>query len=231
MLPVRAAAGVVAVLLALASDASALTGQWGPPACPPNDPAQGFFAICFDDLASGTATSAAAFPHVEIDDALVLSETHAAFLLGFDTSSWATTGDQGILNSLLPAVDFWFDVPIDRFRVDVVALPGPTGEPVPVVLQAFLGGNLVRTVISDVGLVLPDGTHHDRLQFGVRADHVRLFAALGPCAGADCEVGRTTGFFADSVKFLVPEPGAGVLLSTIALGLAALRGRRPAVRS
>jgi hypothetical protein len=230
MLPVRAAAGVAAVLLALAPDATALT-QGTPPACPPSRPALGFYAICFDDLVSGTATSAATFPHVEIDDALVLSEAHAAFLLGFDTSSWATTGDQGILNSLLPAVDLWFDVPIDRFRVDVVALPGPTGEPVPVVLQAFRGGSLVATALSNVGFVLPDGTHHDQLEFAVRADHVRLFAALGPCAGADCEVGRTTSFFADRVKFVVPEPGAGVLLSSLALGLAALCGRRPAARS
>jgi len=230
MLPVRAAAGAALALCVLASDASAL-GQGGPPPCPQSDPALGFFAICFDDLVSGTASSAATFPHVEISDALVLSETHAGFLLGFDTSSWATTGDQGILNSLLPAVDLWFDVPIDRFRVDVVALPGPTGAPVPVVLQAFLGGNLVHTVLTDVGLVRSDGTHRGQLLIDVRADHVRLFAALGPCAGADCEVGPTTSFFADSVKFLVPEPGTAALLSLTASGLAALRSRRPAARS
>jgi len=220
--------GVLGVALALC-----LLGPGSQAApCPPDDPSVGRFGLCFDDLASGSATSAATFPHVDVLDALVLSEGDAAFLLGFDTSSWAADGDQGILNALLPAVDLLFDVPIREFHVDVVGLPGLTGSAVPVVLQAFHGATLVQTVLSDVGLVLPEGTHQDDLVFaGLLADHVRIFAAAAPCLADDCEVGRTSGFFADRVEFWIPEPGGALLLSSSAVALAFLAGRRAAPRS
>jgi hypothetical protein len=165
-------------------------------------------------------------------DGLVLSESDAAFLLGVDTAGWATSGDQGVLNALLPVVEFLFDTTITLFRLSVVALPGPFGEPVPVVVQGFSGDTLVATALSDVGRAGPDGSHDDWLgiQDGFLGfDRVRVFAALGPCSGEDCEVGTTTSFFADTVKYIrgeprgVPEPGVAVLAMAALAGLCAWR--------
>ena len=50
----------------------------------------------FDALVSGTAASAASFPGVTVDDALVLSEADIEFLLGFGAAgTFATSGDAG----------------------------------------------------------------------------------------------------------------------------------------
>ena len=224
----RAFAGIAALCLLLSAPPAAAIPMDPADAPPcPEAPFPGVMLLCFDEEPSGSATSAQDYPMASVVDALVLSEADAAFLLGFDTSSWATTGDQGILNVLVAVVEFWFDAPIDFFRVDVVGLPGPEGGPVPVVAHG-LGDGFSVFDVSDISGVLPDGTHHDHLalKHHLGFQHVRLFTALGACAGPDCEVGTTTSFFADRVKFvkLVPEPGAALLL----LAAAALGARRAA---
>jgi hypothetical protein len=188
--------------------------------------------LCFDEEPSGSAASAATFENVTVLDALILSEAHASFLLGMDTEGFATSGLQGLLNALVPSVEFFFDVPITHFEASVVALPSPTGVPVPVVIQGFRAGELRAFVLSDVGGVRPDGTHANHIGFHddfVGFDYVRIFAALGPCDGEDCLVGPTTSFFADTVKFVVPEPGAASLAAATlcGLGIWLTCGRRP----
>jgi len=188
---------------------------------------------CFDDEPSGSAASAGDFGNMTLLDGLILSESDAAFLLGTDTTDWATSGDQGILNALLPAVDFLFDAPIALFRLSVVALAGPLGEPVPVVVQGFAGDELRATAISDVSRVRDDGTHADWIDIQdavLGFDRVSVFAALEPCNGENCEVGTTTSFFADTVKYIVPdvvpEPGVAVLGLASLAGFGVCRGGR-----
>src|SRR5687767_11476606 len=87
--------------------------------------AQGVTTLDFDALVSGTAASAASFPGVSVDDALVLSEADIDFLLGFDaTGTFATSGTQGIVNTLGAAITFDFDLRVRSFSVDVLGLPG-----------------------------------------------------------------------------------------------------------
>ena len=59
---------------------------------------------CFDDEPSGSAASAGDFGTLSVVDGLILSESDASFLLGMDTTGWASSGDQGVLNALQPAV-------------------------------------------------------------------------------------------------------------------------------
>ena len=127
--------------LLLAGPAAAVTDPNAAPDCLDNDPGAGIFFICFDDLVSLTTTGAQDFGPVSIDDATVFSEADAALALGFDTSTWATTGDQGILNNLVPVIDFSFDQTVFLFRVDVVVLPGQSGDPGLVVVQGYRDGD------------------------------------------------------------------------------------------
>jgi len=211
----------VAALWLAAAAPPARAGSKGP--CP-TFPGMTTLVACFDDEPSGGAASAASIDHVVVLDALILSEADAGFLLGLDTAGWATSGNQGILNSLVPAVDFLFDGPITLFRLSVVALPGPAGAPVPVVVQGFAGAELRASDLSDVARVRADGTHDDSIKIEDLAlgfDRVRVFAALGPCGGDDCEIGGTTSFFADTVQFVVPEPSSSLL---VVASFCALRG-------
>jgi len=225
LLWIRDAAAVALTLCALSAVALA-PARAGAAPCPPGAGLVVF--ACFDDAPSGSAASAADLGDLDVADAVVLSEADAAFLLGLDTEAWATSDDQGILNSLVSVVELHFDRRIERFELDVVGLPGLAG-PLPVVVQGLSGSQVLATATSDVGGVLGDGTHRDRIGVvadAVAFDHVRVFAALGPCAGADCVAGGTTSFFADTVEYALPEPGAAGLAAAGLTLAAALRGRR-----
>jgi len=208
-----------------ASHAGILIGAAAP--CPEFPGSDDTVVACFDDLPSGSAASAGALGDLSVLDALVLSEADTAFLLGVDTAGWATSGDQGLLNSLQPVVDFLFDATITLFRLSVVALPGPSGDPVPVVVQGFSGETRVATVLSDVSRGDDDGFHDDWLQIQddtLGFDRVRVFAALGPCSGDDCEVGTTSSFFADTVKYVRGEPRGLPESGVAAFAMATLAG-------
>jgi len=195
---------------------------------------------CFDDEPSGSAASAGDFGTLSVVDGLILSESDASFLLGMDTTGWASSGDQGVLNALQPAVEFLFDATITLFRLTVQVLPGPLGDPVPVVLQGFQGDTLVAMDVSNVARAGADGSYDDLLAVldgYLGFDRVRVFAALGPCSGEDCEVGTTTSFFADTVKYIqgeprgVPEPGVALLAIAALAGFGGWRAGASRVAS
>lgn len=183
--------------------------------------------IDFDDLDSLTALSAADLGDVSVVDALVFSQADASTALGFDTSDWATSGDQGFVNTLAAEVVFDFATGATSFSVDIVGLPGESGDPTQVVLQAFDGAAPVAIDVSDTALIGDSGLHEDMLSVSAAAGFTRvvLFAGI-PCPGDLCfEPGPTTSFFADSVAYQpVPEPGVALLLLG-ALALPALRAR------
>jgi hypothetical protein len=186
----------------------------------------------FDGLVSGTAASAASFPGVSIDDALVLSEADIEFFLGFDAEgTFATSGSQGLVNTLGAAITFEFDAPVRSFAVDVLGLPGLSGDPTTVLIQAFDGNVPVALDVANLGLVGDSGFPEDTLAIFEATGFTRvvLFAGV-PCAGALCyELGPPTSFFADTVRFeAVPEPGTAFLLGA---GLAALARRRRRARA
>ena len=186
-------------------------------------------SIDFEGPSSLTAASSVAWPGgATIVDALVLDEADALVLTGLDTSDWATSGDQGILNSLVAVVEILFATPVTSVALQVTGLPGSEGDAVPVVLQGWLGDDLGASDVSDTSGAGGDAVHQDALQVDGLFDRVVLFAATGPCDGVSCTVGPTTSFFADDLSFAVPEPRLPLLLGLALAGGLALRRRRGA---
>ncbi len=220
---VRATLPALGAALLLAGPAAAITDPGTAPDCPANDPGIGAYFVCFDDQLSLTATSAQAYPFVDIIDATIFSEADAATAFGLDTTFWASTGDQGIVNNLVPVIELDFSTDVTLFRVDVLSLPGNN----PVVVQGFRDGVLLETILSTAGDPLPE-TDAVRLLIKdvVGFDEIRLFVADGPCNGADCVADDEGLFFADSVKFILPEPGVVAMLGFALLGLAGMGRRR-----
>jgi len=173
-------------------------------------------------------TDAAAVPHADValSSAQVLSETSVALLLGHDAAGrWATSGSQGILNSLGPVITFTFPVPVDSFAIDVLGLPSD-GTTLPIALVGFVGDVPVATAISDPSQLGDSGLHEQRLAIdGAHFTSVQLGAWIEGCDALTCFAGIGGTVFADSATFApVPEPGT---LALAALGLAALaRGGR-----
>lgn len=179
--------------------------------------------LTFDDVPDLTDAAAASFPGASLSPAQVLGEASVELLLGYAAAGrWATSGSQGILNSLGPVITFSFPVPVQSFAIDVLAIP-KEGVTLPVGLFGYVGATLVATAFSD-GVSLGDsGLHEERLALAGAAFTSVQLGALVECGPTWCPSGEGSTVFADTASFApVPEPGAGAL---VALGLAAL-GRR-----
>jgi hypothetical protein len=178
--------------------------------------------IDFDDLPDLSDAAAASIPGVEISNAQVLSEASVAILLGYDAAGrWATSGSQGVLNSLGPVITFSFASEVTSFSIDVLGLD-KDGVTLPIGLFGYQGDVLVASAISDPSQIGNSGLHEQTLSLVGSFTSFRLGALL-PCGAEPCFAEEGSTLFADTAVFrYAPEPGAAALL---ALGLAAAAGR------
>ena len=188
--------------------------------------------IDFDDLAAGSDVATATLPGVSVSTALVLSETQVGILTGFPAQGkWATSGMNGLLNTLAPSITFTFDVPVTSFSIDVLSLE-KDGVTLPIALEGFFDlTSLSLTEISDPALIGDSGLHEQRLTLTAPASssftRVTL-QAVASCSGSPCISTQTSTFWLDSASFTpIPEPGTPMLLGEGFVLLAGLaRGRR-----
>lgn len=184
--------------------------------------------IDFESAASGSDTAAIGASGVQIGGALVLSESFVAVLLAYPaTGTWNTTpgGANGALNTLSAKITLDFDVAIDSFAVDVLALPDAGGDPGRVRLDAWVGDLLVGTVVSDATRIGDSGLPEDTLTL-VRSGITRIEIGpdLGECLACPAV---PTSVWIDEVRFEpVPEPATAALLGLTLTALAANRRTR-----
>mgnify|MGYP005854199003 CR=1 FL=1 len=181
-------------------------------------------ALCFDQLASGSAVSAADLGGVSVRDALVLSEADASLALGVPLAGvLATSGDRGLLNALQPSIRFDLPQAASRFQVDVVGLLDAAGSAVSVVAEAFADGVLVARLATDPARVGDSGLPEQSLELSVGQGFDQVL--LRP----DLSTPLSTTFWIDTVRIqALPAPGAACLLGGAALVLAARVRRRHA---
>jgi hypothetical protein len=178
--------------------------------------------IGFDDLASLGDVAAATLPGgVAASSALVVSESDAALLLGVPTAgTWATSGANGLLNTLAPSIVFTFDARVAGLSVDVLSI-ARDGITWAIELVGYDGDDAVASAVSDPSLLGDSGFHEATLALAGAFTRFEV-RAVAPCASGSCAVSETSTFFLDTVR-VVPEPATGALL---ALGLAALAAAR-----
>ena len=184
--------------------------------------------IGFDDLPSLSDAAAASLAGgVSASASLVVSESDAGLLTGLPAAgTWATTGANGLLNTLGATVVFTFAAPVTSLSVDVLSI-AKDGVTYAIELVGYAGATPVASAVSDPSLVGDSGLHEQALGLAGSFTSVAI-RAVAPCAGGLCAVNETSTFFLDTLQ-VVPEPGTAALL---ALGLAGVArfGRREVAR-
>ena len=173
----------------------------------------GFDGAGFPSLSDVAAASTAP---VSVSTALILSEADLALATFLPTGGFATSGNQGLLNSLAPTISFAFAEPVERVSIDVVGLPLVAGGgDHAVALLAFHDGQLILEVISDPSVIGDSGRSEATLvAMATRIDTVRLEARVCEAGPSNClAASASTTFFADTLDFTrAPEPALGWLL-------------------
>ncbi len=191
-------------------------------------------ALVIDFEAAPNGSDAASFDWgtVEIGSALVLDETTIeALTLHTAVGTWATSGSQGLFNSLAPEISFASDAPFSAFSLSFLSLPRPDQGFYQLLAQLWSGDQLVGQLLSD-GQTTGDSALHEGVfsASGFLADRLVVQAveqtscALGLCAEP---LGLRDNFFVDDLQFqTIPEPTVTLLLLLGMTGL--VRGaRRP----
>jgi hypothetical protein len=184
-------------------------------------PAGALTSIDFDSLPSLSDVATAPLAGVSLSSALVVSEADAAVLTGFNTSAWANSGVNGLLNVYGGgALTIDFAQAITTFGIRLLALPSDLIVPATVTLSFFEGTSLLSSIdLTAGGADLPGG-------FRVVAYDASLPSGTITRAVISPDSGDPTTFFVDDLTFTpVPEPGTALLIS---LGLGALVATRRA---
>lgn len=185
-------------------------------------------SIDFEAAASGSDAAAIGGQGLQIGGALVLSESFIELLLGYPaTGTWNTTpgGQNGALNTLSATITLDFDVAIESFEVDVLALPDADGNPGRVRADAWAGALFVGSVFSDPAAIGDSGLPETTLGFvGGGITRIQIGPDPGDCLACPAV---PTSVWIDQVRFEpVPEPATAALLGLTLAALAASRRAR-----
>lgn len=181
--------------------------------------------IDFESGAAGSDAASLGVAGVQVGGALVLSESFVEVLLGYPAAgTWNTTpgGANGALNTLSARITLDFDVAIEAFEVDVLALPDADGNPGRVRVDAWAGALFVGSVASDAAAIGDSGLPEATLALA-HAGITRI--EIGPESSAclACPA-LPTSVWIDQLWFEpIPEPATALLLG---LSLAALAAHR-----
>lgn len=184
--------------------------------------------IDFESVAPGSDAATIGASGLRIGGALVLSESFVEALLGYPAAgTWNTTpdGGNGALNTLAARITLDFEVPIDSFAVDVLALPDGDGEPGQVRIDAWAGDVFVASALSEPAALGDSGLPEATLSLaGSGITRIEIGPALGACLACPA---LPTSVWIDALRFEpIPEPATAVLLGLTLAALAANRRTR-----
>jgi hypothetical protein len=188
----------------------------------------GAVGLDFENADAGSDAASLGVSGLQISGALVLSESFVETLLGYPaTGTWNTTpgGTKGALNTLAAKITLDFDVAIESFEVDVLALPDAEGNAGVVRIDAWADGLLVGTAISDAAAIGDSGLPEATLALvGSGITRIEIGPDLGACLACPA---LPTSVWIDQVRFEpIPEPATAALLGLTLAALATNRRMR-----